>query len=153
MADFSNIDSLKRLLDAAEQELTKARKAWSDSDALAREYDRQSVAHAANGNYQDSQIAAQRRDSEMKNTASLKVTLDSRQKDYDAALSAYNTALNSLTPEQKADIKVQQDAVAAAPGLQKAALTQTTTKYIIYGTIALVVLIGVIILIRKKLKA
>jgi chromosome segregation ATPase len=153
MSTRAQVSALLNDLDQTNARVNLLQKEFNDLDELAREYDRQSVTQAANGDYTNSTISAGRRDSTVIDRNAKKGDLDTAKARQSQLQSDYNTALATLSPEEQAAAKAEEVLKQTQAEASKASFMQGTTKYLIYGTIALVIVIGVIIVLRKKLAA
>lgn len=154
MSTIAEVNILKAQLDEAAAALNAARQEEKTFDNQAIEFNRQSVFHAQNGNFTDSQIAAARRDEAVSKQKAAKDKINAAEARFKTANDAYSKALSTLPPEEKTVYVKQEQAKNSAASTQNTiAFIQGTTKYLIYGAIALVLIVGAVILFRKKYSA
>jgi hypothetical protein len=154
MATLTDVNNLKEQIQASADRVKAYQAEVSKYDALAIEYNRQSIYHASQGNYDDSQIAAQRRESAIGQRDAANAKRVNEQNNYNSLQTQFEAALNALAPDEKNTFIKQEQALTAGASTQNTiAFIQGTTKYLIFAAIALVVIIGTIIIFRKKYAA
>lgn len=154
MSTIAEVNILKAQLDEAAAALNAARQEEKNFSDQAIEFNRQSVYHASVGAYNDADITAKRRDEAVLKAAAAKDKIKAAEAVLKAANDAYAKAVADLPADEKTVYVKQEQAKNSAASTQNTiAFIQGTTKYLIYGAIALVLIVGAVILFRKKYSA
>lgn len=146
---FNNISDLNLEISKTNKEISDLQKQYSDTISLYNEYQRQYNEKMSENDTKNANIVLVRRNDADAQAKNLNTQIKIKQ-DYLNTLKENVVYFNeNLSEADKAELKIEQTNAEAS----KASFMQGTTKYLIYGTIALVIVIGVIIVLRKKLAA
>lgn len=140
-------------LAAANANVFKYQTEFDKLSAEVSEYQRQSTYHASRQDYTNSAITDRLRDDKILEKTATKGLLDQAIITRDNLAKRLQDLQATLTPEQKAQVQTDANLAIEKAKENQLKLSQGTTKYLIWGAVALVIVIGAIIILRKKLAA
>lgn len=140
-------------LATANANVSKYQLQYDNLNKEAVEFQRQSTYHANRNDYTNSAITDRLRDEKIIERDAAKSLLDSAIITRDNLSKRLQDLQATLTPEQKAQVQTDANLAIEQAKANQLKLTQGTTKYLIWGAVALVIVIGAIIILRKKLAA
>ncbi len=153
-----NIQSLKMALDAAATKLQAAKDAYRDAYESRNEYQNEVNTLMSRGQDEEANNLSANFLAPANRLVDLRqISQNTAQAEYEAAQKIYTDALNTITPDQRNELDASNTATVtnaetARLNAEKALVAQGTTKYLIWGGVALLTVVIVIFGIIKFLK-
>ena len=158
------LNNLSAAVTEALTRLQEAQNAYNNiMDAVpggVRDLQRQAEVHRTNGDNTNLQIVNQQLTAKYAQRDAALATLNDKRAAYEAALKAYQDAQNSILSQQEKDAiaaeakaKAETSVIAAQSEAEKKLFAQKTTKYLIFGAIALIVIAVGVYVYKKKYAA
>lgn len=154
-ANQAILDNLSQAVTAALNSLNAKKAEYEKILAEVRELQRQAEYHRSRGDNTNLQIVNGQLTAKYSYETAAKKAIEDAQKVYDKALADYTSAQNNLlSPEEKAAVLVRAKSEAETAKIEGESklFIQKSTKYIIVGTIILVVIVVGVIIYRRKFK-
>ena len=150
------LDNLGAAASKALADLNAAQTKLNELTAQSKELERQASVHAGNNDQTNLQIVNGQLTAKYQEIQAQQGVIANLKNVYDAAMLALKKAQDELlTPEERQAVlvKAQSDASIAQTEAQSKIFAQKTTKYLIIGTIVLIVIAGVVYFYKKKYSA
>jgi hypothetical protein len=153
MSITANISEAMERLKAAENLVTASQKKYNDYAAGADEYQRQATDNASKGNYAGADFNSGKRDEYLGYAAAEQIKLVRLKKDRDDLKLALDALKANLTEPEKKELESKSEIEKILAKSLGIVAVQKTTQYLIWGGVALVVIIAAVFIFKKKFAA